>query len=191
MKLFGLIATISEILLFGASPSLAWSRLDDFRGAKILVLQTVSGFLHQDGWSSFARERLISSIDGTWIALTNLDLDGNVDLAKVCKEKPIHMRKIDDYSFSMEVDDQLSNKKKIVFRNEYINRHGLSYAIRMDFRSRFNILGPDAPADQRAILQEGAAEYANLDAILLPLSPNVLLEVGGQGGFPQLYGRCE
>lgn len=191
MKLLRLVIVASVAFLLGAVPSLAWSRLDDFRGAKIQVLQTVSDSLHQDGWSNLARERLISSINGTWIALTNLDLDGDVDLAKVCQEKPIRMRKIDDYSFSMEIEGQLPNKEKIVFRNEYINRRGLSYAIRMDFRSRFNILGPDAPADQRAVLQEAAAEYANLDAVLLLLSPDVLLEVGGQGGFPQLYGRCE
>ncbi|MCM5557231.1 hypothetical protein [Pleomorphomonas sp. JP5] len=190
MKLFGFVVAAIATFLLGAAPSLAGARLNAFRDAKTLVLQTPSNYLNPEGWTSFARERLISSIDGTWIELRDLDLDGDVDLAKACQEKPIRMRKIDDYSFSMVIDYQ-SPKGKMDYRAEYINRRGASYAIRNDFRARSKMLGPDAPAAQKEIMEASAAMYANQDAILLPLGPDVLLEFRGQDGFPELYGRCE
>lgn len=190
MKAIGLVIAAMAALLLGAAPSQAGTRIDTFRDAKTQVLQTPSDYISSEGWTSVARDRLISSIDGTWIALRDLDLGGDVDLAKACQEKPIRMRKIDDYSFSMEIDYQ-SPKGKMDYRAEYINRRGASYAIRNDFRARSRTLGPDAPEAQRAIIEAAAAMYANQDAILLSLGPDVLLEFRGQDGFPELYGRCQ
>lgn len=146
-------------------------------------------FLESAGSKDFrqANRQLLDQIDGKWIDLNSIVLSKEGQVAKVCDKNFLKFAKTGGYSF---VQVRKSSNGDEV-RNVYLWRSGISYNVRQDVDAliRGNHKQDNSTLNELNPTDEINLGVANLDVILLPLSPNVLLEV--VNGNERIFGRCE
>ena len=146
-------------------------------------------FLESAGSKDFqqANRQLLDQIDGKWIILNSIALSEEGQVAKVCDKNFLKFAKTDGYSF---VQVRKSSNGDEV-RNVYLWRSGISYNVRQDVDAliRGNHKQDNSTLNELNSADQGYLGVANLDVILLPLSPNVVLEI--VNGNERVYGRCE
>ncbi|PRD41197.1 hypothetical protein C5748_22835 [Phyllobacterium phragmitis] len=161
-------------------------KLNEFREVKMKIFQTLYNGISPSGWGEEAPKRLFDKIEGKWVRLSDVDLSDAASLEAACRDEWTLFSRVDGYSFSGVTMSKFYDEPR---RTEYISRSGSTYAVRNDFRYMSN--SSKTPAENKDFLLGMSARSANQEAVLLPLTPNILLEVRVEGGFPELLGRCE
>ncbi|WFU07994.1 hypothetical protein QA646_11780 [Rhizobium sp. CB3090] len=169
-------------MLYGhCRPAAATPLFAEFRQAEKFLESARSKDFQQ------ANRQLLDQIDGKWIILNSIALSEEGQVAKVCDKNFLKLAKTDGYSF---VQVRKSSNGDEV-RNVYLWRSGLSYNVRQDVDAliRGNHKQDNSTLNELNSADQGYLGVANLDVILLPLSPNVVLEI--VNGNERVYGRCE
>ncbi|MCO7728289.1 hypothetical protein NJB93_16995 [Brucella intermedia] len=183
---------LAFILFFELSGnSYALSRWEEFRASKLAVHQTLSGGISPLGWGEEANKRLLDSIEGTWIKLSNLDLSTMESAEFACQKDGIKFYKIDEYSFGVDNLVERRDGSILVIKSEYIGKGGISYAVRKDYRALNKYMKDSIDLSDDAFPLVNNAKTANQEAIVWLLTPNTLIQVDVNFGFPEIYGRCE
>ncbi|MBB6487774.1 hypothetical protein [Rhizobium lusitanum] len=178
---------LSSITIFALSWTLvsADQLPDEFKAAKLNIYGTEFGNLSWGGINAIKSKQLMQNIGGKWVMLDRIDVSQD-KIEKGCKENSVTFTIIDEYSFSRQWD-------KGDGTDIYINKTGLLYNVRKDYKARIDqqlaALGNSSPATRESAAS-GLLQYANQESLLVLYSPNVLLEIGTSNGFPLLYGRC-
>jgi hypothetical protein len=137
-------------------------------------------------WLQQKNRELLDQIDGAWVSLNQIELKDADALTKACAKPRFKFAAINRYSFARIWTFGTEEAHDI-----YMWKAGLSYNIRRDTDAyiRDNHKKESAPSDELETGDQPYLKSANQEAVLMMISPNVLLEING--GMEQLYGRCE
>ncbi|MGZ9720283.1 hypothetical protein [Rhizobium miluonense] len=184
-----------RVLSFLAIFAMSWTSAsadqlaDEFRASKLSIYGTDFGYLDRESVNAMKSKQLMVSIGGKWVMLDQIDVNQD-KIEKACKENAIIFTVLDEYSFS-----RCWSKEEI--SDVYVNKAGSFYSIRGAYKARIDgriaaldATGKSVPSRIKEQAVSSILRYADRESVMVPYSPNVLLEISMSDGFPLLYGRC-
>ncbi|MFD9896606.1 hypothetical protein [Mesorhizobium sp. NPDC059025] len=180
--LWKFIALISAIFVFNfINAANASSLYDEFIKNRKNFLIVPNLIPSQQMWRQGNHERLMSMIEGAWLDASARAPGSEVDFKKNCSDFGGLFKRINGYSFEMIFKDSL-RKSKSDIRVIYIFKDGFAYNVRYDVEKQIEMFGELQAKD--------FFRRANQTSILILMSPNALLEINAETGFPTLWSRC-